>query len=65
MDGVEIINLKSELLDVFVSSSNPNERVADVYHHQVALDICQVVAGNQSGLLFIRTTRQFPTHPSG
>ena len=40
-------------LDVFVStcsSSNPSERfTTNVYHHQVALDICQIVTGNRSG----------------
>ena len=36
-------------LDVFSSISNSSEQVAHVYHHQLALDICQIVARNQSG----------------
>jgi hypothetical protein len=38
--------LELPALDVFADS---DEQVADVYHHQLALDICQIVAGNQSG----------------
>ena len=53
--GKEFLALPA--LDVFTSvvvnvgnlSRDSREQVANVYHHQVALDICQVVTGNQSG----------------
>ena len=47
VSGNEFLALPA--LDVFASISNSSEQVADVYHHQVALDICQVIAGNESG----------------